>query len=364
MKMKCAGCGKTILFTYIKAMSKTWHAECFCCAGCGKPIIDTAYKTKNGKPYHIACYQSVFSLICPACGKPVTGAYIQALRHMYHPDHFVCSACHQPIRSRGFYTHEGKPYCKADYIQLFSPRCSVCNEPITGRYHLDASGNKVCSKRDRNHRLCTSCGRILVTAHGFEGIILKDGRSVCGHCATSVISNPDQANRVFTEVSQTLRKIGIDIPDQQIPLKLVSLTVLRRSYRNKSQQRPYGLTQVHETTVFGVAASRQVTAILALNYLPEVHLGMILAHEAMHAWLFLNSFPHCTARVEEGLCELIGALWLEKQSDPLAEHLLKILRENPSRTYGSGYRAARKAYDKMGLQKLLLFVKQNQKLPA
>jgi hypothetical protein len=179
-----------------------------------------------------------------------------------------------------------------------------------------------------------------------------------------VITNPEQASRVFTEVSQTLRKIGIDITDQQIPLKLVSMTVLRRSYSNKSQQRPYGLTQVRETTIFGVAASRQVTAILALNNLPEVHLGMILAHEAMHAWLFLNSFPHCTARVEEGLCELIGALWLEKQSETLAEHLLKTIGENRSRTYGSGYRAARKAYNKMGLQKLLLYVRQNQKLPV
>jgi hypothetical protein len=156
----------------------------------------------------------------------------------------------------------------------------------------------------------------------------------------------------------------MDIPDSQIPLKLVSMTTLRRSYGNKNQQRPFGLTQVREITVLGMAASRQVNAILALNNLPEVHLGMILAHEAMHAWLFLNGFPHCTARVEEGLCELMGALWLEKQSDPLAEHLLKTIGENPSRTYGSGYRAARKAHDKMGLQRLLLYVKQNQKLPA
>ncbi|MEN6435094.1 MAG: protein DA1, partial [Anaerolineaceae bacterium] len=96
----------------------------------------------------------------------------------------------------------------------------------------------------------------------------------------------------------------------------------------------------------------------------EVHLGMVLAHEAMHVWLVLNGFPHCTARVEEGLCELVGALWLERQPDPLAEYLLKNIEQNHSRIYGSGYRAARKAYDKMGLQNLLLYVRQNQKLPA
>ncbi|MEN6522248.1 MAG: protein DA1 [Anaerolineaceae bacterium] len=362
--MKCAGCGKTILLTYVKAMRKTWHAECFRCAGCGKPIIGTTYKVKNGKPFHIPCYQKAYAPICPTCGEPVTGAYIQALRHMYHPEHFICTACHQPIRSRGFYTHDGKPYCRVDYVQLFSPHCSVCNEPITGRYHLDASGNKVCSKRDKDHRLCSSCGKILVTAHGFEGAIFKDGRSICKQCAMSAVTKPVEAGRVFGEVCQTLQKVGIEISCQQIPLKLVSMTTLRHSYGNKSQQRPYGLTQVKETTVFGMTASRQVSAILVLNNLPEVHLGMVLAHEAMHVWLVLNGFPHCTARVEEGLCELVGALWLERQPDPLAEHLLKNIEQNHSRIYGSGYRAARKAYDKMGLQNLLLYVRQNQKLPA
>ncbi len=114
----------------------------------------------------------------------------------------------------------------------------------------------------------------------------------------------------------------------------------------------------------GMPLTREVTYILALTSLPRVHLGMVLAHEAMHAWMFTNNFPRLTPRVEEGLCELAAALWLEKHTDPLAVHLLENMHKNRSRTYGSGFRAARKAFSKMGMGGLLDYVRKNRKLPG
>ena len=362
--LTCAGCGKPILLAYLKAMRKTWHPDCFRCEGCGLPIHDTSYKAKAGIPYHIKCYQHIFTPICPTCGKPVIGEHIQALRHMYHPEHFVCAACGVHIRTRQFLVHDGKPYCKEDYNRLFGLHCSVCGQPISGTYQLDTAGNKVCSKRDRAHRLCVSCGKLMQPPNGSGGKYFSSAHSVCNACLTTAIDNPSDAERLFAEACLHLAEYDLFLDQRQVPLKLVSMAELRRNHAKRSPQRPFGLTLVSESNVLGMPVTRRVTAIMALTSLPRVHLGMVLAHEAMHAWMFKNNFPRLTPRVEEGLCELSAALWLEKHPDPLAEHLLENMHKNRSRSYGSGFRAARKAFSKMGMTRLLEYVKKHKSLPG
>ncbi len=345
-------------------MRKVWHADCFRCAGCDLPIRDSGFKAKAGKPYHTACFQHVFSPICPTCGKPVIGEHIQALRHMYHPEHFVCAYCGIRIRTRQFHVHDGKPYCKEDYTRLFGLQCSVCGQPITGTYQLDAAGNKVCSKRDRSHRLCISCGKLIKSQPGGGGKYFSSTHSVCNACLATAVSDPAEAGSLFAEVCHHLAEYNLKIDPGKIPLRLVSMAELRRSHARRSPHRPHGLTLVRESSLLGMPVTREVTAILALTSLPRVHLEMVLAHEAMHAWLFSSSFPRLTPRVEEGLCELAAALWLESHPDPLASRLLENMHQNRSRTYGSGFRAARKAFGKMGMGGLLDYVKKNRRLPG
>ena len=57
----------------------------------------------------------------------------------------------------------------------------------------------------------------------------------------------------------------------------------------------------------------QVTAILVLFGFPWLLTGTILAHECMHAWLRLQSVTQLPLQTEEGLCQLMGLLWLEAQ---------------------------------------------------
>ena len=66
-----------------------------------------------------------------------------------------------------------------------------------------------------------------------------------------------------------------------------------------------------------VLAHKQVTAVLVLYGLPWLLTGSILAHELMHAWLRLSNVRQLSLDVEEGLCQLMALLWLERQPPAL-----------------------------------------------
>ena len=55
---------------------------------------------------------------------------ITALAHLWHPEHFVCVQCKEPLGTRNFFERDGLPYCERDYHFLFSPRCAFCSGPI------------------------------------------------------------------------------------------------------------------------------------------------------------------------------------------------------------------------------------------
>lgn len=68
--------------------------------------------------------------VCAGCEKVISGQVITALGQLWHPDHFICSHCHGCIGTSIFYEKDNKPYCEADYLKLFSPKCAACDHPI------------------------------------------------------------------------------------------------------------------------------------------------------------------------------------------------------------------------------------------
>jgi hypothetical protein len=66
--------------------------------------------------------------------------------------------------------------------------------------------------------------------------------------------------------------------------------------------------------IYRVTQTRDVNAVLVLYGLPRDLTASILAHEAMHVWLKLNKgFPfRMPPKLEEGLCQVIAYLYLDK----------------------------------------------------
>ena len=125
-----------------------------------------------------------------------------------------------------------------------------------------------------------------------------------------------------------------------------------------------------------------VNAILVLSGLPRLLTGSIMAHECMHAFLRLSGFEEAAAppagaarsqqhtglapEVEEGLCQLVALLWLEQAGSALlvaapaavgaaaayerrlAAYFAHAIREEQSRVYGDGFRAAFDCFQRLG----------------
>jgi len=117
----CAKCGLGIQGNSIRALNAIWHEDCFTCESCGEIFNKTGNRRileKDGRPWCEPCFDKKFGDTCGGCGKviPSTGGTIKALSKTWHPECFRCTGCNKTFDSPGVYNKGGKPYCK-DCVQ-------------------------------------------------------------------------------------------------------------------------------------------------------------------------------------------------------------------------------------------------------
>ncbi|ESO97385.1 hypothetical protein LOTGIDRAFT_187724 [Lottia gigantea] len=130
---RCGYCNGPIVDKCVTALNSTWHPEHFFCAQCGQPLGDEGFHEKDGKAYCRDDYYSMFAPKCGGCGRPIMDNYISALNRHWHPECFVCWDCHCPFGGGSFFDHEGLPYCETHYHAKKGSLCATCQKPITGR---------------------------------------------------------------------------------------------------------------------------------------------------------------------------------------------------------------------------------------
>ncbi|CAF4844225.1 unnamed protein product [Pieris macdunnoughi] len=130
---RCAYCNGPILDKCVTALEKTWHTEHFFCAQCGQQFGEEGFHERDGKPYCRADYFDMFAPKCGGCNKPIMENYISALNTQWHPDCFVCKECREPFHGGSFFEHEGHPYCETHYHGKRGSLCAGCHKPIAGR---------------------------------------------------------------------------------------------------------------------------------------------------------------------------------------------------------------------------------------
>eukprot|EP00697_Spironema_sp_BW2_P003763 gnl/Spiro4/1499_TR809_c0_g1_i1.p1 gnl/Spiro4/1499_TR809_c0_g1~~gnl/Spiro4/1499_TR809_c0_g1_i1.p1 ORF type:complete len:514 (+),score=91.08 gnl/Spiro4/1499_TR809_c0_g1_i1:217-1542(+) len=111
----CGGCGLSVANCprILDALDARWHVECFVCCNpnCNKNLQGTNFVSENGKPLCIDCADANAEL-CGGCGLPLkSGTFLEALNKSWHIDCFVCHKCHQPFPGGRFKLVGGHPHC-------------------------------------------------------------------------------------------------------------------------------------------------------------------------------------------------------------------------------------------------------------
>ena len=195
---------------------------------------------------------------------------------------------------------------------------------------------------------------------------MSDGRMLCGRCDKLAVRNPEEVKAIFRKIRTDLAaRFGYD-NKHRIELLQVGAERLEKEsgsiyqpsggrrmalmcYRNKVTIRTFPDGRKQKTV------SDETCQIFILNTVPRDMLIDALAHELTHDYLRHHVGEVKTLANEEGFCELIAALYNEKNG---TAYLNKAKKEQPDPVYGGGYRKMDGIYRKnRSFQKTLKYVK-------
>lgn len=129
-KGTCWTCKQAILGEVVTAVGKTFHPEHFVCGNCRNPLGSGVFYEQGGVQHCERCFQELFCPRCGHCDKPVMDRCITAMGKKWHVEHFICTQCLRPFENGNFFERDGRPYCEHDFFNLFAPKCGGCGEPI------------------------------------------------------------------------------------------------------------------------------------------------------------------------------------------------------------------------------------------
>lgn len=128
----CAACGRNILGEVISALGRNYHPEHFQCGNCRNPLGTANFFEQDGVPHCEKCYQELLCARCAHCDEPILDRCVTALGRKWHMHHFICTQCLAPFNNGTFFERDNRPYCDKCFSGAFAPRCAGCNQSITG----------------------------------------------------------------------------------------------------------------------------------------------------------------------------------------------------------------------------------------
>jgi len=128
----CASCGRNILGEVISALGKNYHPEHFVCGNCRQPLGTSNFFEQDGQPHCEKCYQELLCPRCAHCDEAILDRCITAIGKKWHMHHFICTQCLSPFGNGTFFERDSRPYCDKCFSGNFAPKCAGCNQPING----------------------------------------------------------------------------------------------------------------------------------------------------------------------------------------------------------------------------------------
>ncbi len=399
------------------------------------PVADAA----TAKNKLLAAARKIETL-CSNCQKPAN-TFLVALDKKYHPECFKCVGCNLTIDQNApfaFMCDERSnkhPLHRQCYAELYGVKCSVCRKSIpVGRdgkvsfvKHPFFDQEQMCPHHAKSPgRRCTGCHRFEPEGEPFAELS-DNGRCVCFSCCRSVIVDSEDAQPLWDSVIyffehflnlpiwSELRKVPILVVgyealnaqmlasgaahggSSQIMTRGLCLTEHQSGRRFKLAKLKFdkdnssfvsGDVEAQGYTYFQVPDANKanpdasVTAILCLSGLPRDLAASVLAHEATHAWIKMHprfdlGYP-IPPQVEEGCAQLVAMLYLTEGMPPastetygdsgpsdekLRQYFKFSIETDDNEVYGDGYRKAAAAYANIGIEALLSHIVLYQAFP-
>jgi len=116
-KISCAACSNALGIDSVNALDKQWHKECFVCQTCRKSLVTEGFKSHEGRPICVDCFNNKFGLKCTGCQKAIAAAYVQVKGNPWHSDCFVCNRCKKPFDAG--YGEKGGEYLCGNCINFY-----------------------------------------------------------------------------------------------------------------------------------------------------------------------------------------------------------------------------------------------------
>lgn len=174
MSSTCFACDKPITGQVLSALGKKYHPEHFTCAKCNEPIKDSKFQQHEGLPYCDDDYTKMFLKKCFACKQPIRNKIIRALGVEWHEEHFICTICQTNLCGTSFMEKNGIPYCKKDFYEKFGEKCAQCGQPL-----IDQAVIALDKKWHQNCFACEKCREPISD----ETFTVQGGKPLCSKCA-------------------------------------------------------------------------------------------------------------------------------------------------------------------------------------
>jgi hypothetical protein len=395
----CANCGEPITGKFLEVEGAYFHPGHFTCAYCKNPIEEETYVPEDGKQYHTSCYAGRI-IVCAHCGDPdkeetfvtykgktyhsscareqvVTCAYCEEPTEEdtfvdyegkdYHRSCFrkyivPCAFCGNQIRDETYTTSKGKKYHSSCYEEFVALRCTLCREKIEGTYIAGYWGDTYHPSHKTDSPSCDFCGRFLRTPLEGGAVRYDDGRYLCGSCHASAVTTEKQVKDLAFEVSERLRRFGIDVDVDKISIQVVGAEKMGQ-INYYSQHKLTGSTTCREVVEAPGRTTYEYIQVYILYGMPRVQMTAVIAHELMHVWQLLNGRLKIYQTLAEGSCQYASYLVLEEIPGGMSEYVIHTITEDKDKVYSEGFRRVSRYVEANGISSWLTLLKNNDPLP-
>lgn len=123
--------GDIAVFASRLGPNASWHPGCFACCICRELLVDLIYFHRDGRLYCGRHHAETLKPRCSACDEIILAdECTEAEGRAWHMNHFACFECEKQLGGQRYIMRDGKPYCLQCFDSMFAEYCDYCGEAI------------------------------------------------------------------------------------------------------------------------------------------------------------------------------------------------------------------------------------------